>query len=246
MMNIYDCFSPTILIIYRYFQFSSGRSTTEQKATPGVLWSMYNNVATSLLLPTQGWVIYHIRRLALGYRAALLSRSSRRHGASGSHTASWSSVAMCEEGCWLLKPLRLQRVAPAYFQPNQLHRAEGWPSLLPGQLPLGRESVAEDCTAWARTAILFDPSVMVQTGGIPPVSPPLLQGFLFGSGLQVATTHFNSSSPSPAFTCILHAHDSIFSALTSIPVYIFPFITQTSLHLFYYKAPYHQQKAQKQ
>lgn len=88
MMNIYDCFSPTILIIYRYFQFSSSRSTTEGSASPGVLRRMHNNVATSLLPSTQGWVVYHIHRLALGCRAALLSRSSRRHGASGRHSVS--------------------------------------------------------------------------------------------------------------------------------------------------------------
>lgn len=39
-------------------------------------------------------------------------------------------------------------------------------------------------------------------------------------------------SSSPPFPSIFNAHDSIFSALPSIPVYIFPFITQTSLHLF--------------
>ena len=88
MMNIYDCFSPTILIIYRYFQFSSSRSTTEHSASPGVLRRMHNNVATNLLPSTQGWVVYHIRRLALGCRAALLSRSSRRHGASGRQSVS--------------------------------------------------------------------------------------------------------------------------------------------------------------
>lgn len=34
-----------------------------------------------------------------------------------------------------------------------------------------------------KDAIPSDPSVMVQTGGVPPVSPPLLQGFVFGLDL---------------------------------------------------------------
>lgn len=180
MMNIYDCFSPTILIIYRYFQFSSSRSTTEGSASPGVLRRMHNNVATSLLPSTQGWVVYHIHRLALGCRAALLSRSSRRHGASGRHRVSWSSAAACGEVRWLLQPLRLQHVAPAYPQPGLLCRAEGtarWPGPLPGLLPLRTESVAEAHTVWARTAILFHPSVMVQTGEVPPVWPLFFQAF---------------------------------------------------------------------
>lgn len=125
MMNIYDCFSPTILIIYRYFQFSSRRSTTECSASPGVLRRMHNNVATSLLPSAQGWVVYHFRRLALGCRAAPLSRSSRRHGASGRRSVSWSSAAACGEVHWLLQPLRLQRVAPAYPRPDLLCRGRG-------------------------------------------------------------------------------------------------------------------------
>lgn len=123
-MNIYACFSPTILIIYRYFQFSSSRSTTECSASPGVFRRMHNNVATSFLSYTHGWVIYHIHRLALGCRAALLSGISRRHGASGRHSVSGSSVECGEVHCLLL-PLRLQHLAPAYPQLDLLCRAEG-------------------------------------------------------------------------------------------------------------------------
>lgn len=153
MINIYDCFSPTILIIYRYFQFSSNRSTTERSASPGVLRRMHNSVAMSFLPSTQGWVVYHICRLALGCRAVLLSRSSRRNGASGSHGVTWSSTAACGEVHWLLQPLRLQCIASAHPHPDLLHRTEGTvrcPGPLPDLLLLRRESVAEACTACTR------------------------------------------------------------------------------------------------
>lgn len=86
MMNIYDCFSPTILIIYRYFQFSSSRSTTEHSASPGALRRMHNNTASSLLPSTQGHISYS--QSVLGCRAIVYSRCSRTHGASGRHSVS--------------------------------------------------------------------------------------------------------------------------------------------------------------
>lgn len=124
MMNIYDCFSPTILIIYRYFQFSSSRSTTEPRASPGVLKRMHNNVA-SRLLPSLGLGRISERRARIGMqsraarqqlREARCLRQPRRllelcAGRGGVH--------------WLLQPLRLQRVAPAHPQPEPRRWAEG-------------------------------------------------------------------------------------------------------------------------
>lgn len=96
MMNIYDCFPLTILIIYRYFQFSPSRSTPECSASPETLRRTHNNKASSPLPSTQDWVMYHILRLALGCRATPISRLSDRHSVSRISTVARGEVL------WLL------------------------------------------------------------------------------------------------------------------------------------------------
>lgn len=90
MMNIYDCFSPTILIIYRYFQFSASGSTTERRAAPGVLKRMHNNVASRLCLAGAG------PRLAVpgGHWDAEPRRSAGAPGATVPQAASLAPAAL--------------------------------------------------------------------------------------------------------------------------------------------------------
>lgn len=164
MMNIYGCFSPTILIIYKYFQFSSSRSTTACSASPETLRRTHNNTTSSSLLSTQDWVMYHICRFALGCSQHTVSRISERHS-SPEHllwpvdkwfgcSSPWGH-SMCS---WL---------PPA--------RSAMWSG--------GNSNVSWDPSRPAPTTILFDPSVTVQTAEAPSVSPHILQCFLFHLGL---------------------------------------------------------------
>lgn len=100
MMNIYDCFSPTILIIYRYFQFSSSGSTTERRASPGVLKGMHNNVASGLL----GWP--GLGRVSQHWDAEL-RRSAAAPGGAVPRAASLAPGALC-------RPCTTALAAPAF------------------------------------------------------------------------------------------------------------------------------------
>lgn len=160
MMNIYDCFSPTILIIYRYFQFSSSRSPTQRRASPGVLKRLHNNAVGRLL----GWlgpgrISQHRASIGMQGRAARQElREARCLRQPPRLPGLWAGLA---HGHWLLQPLRLQRCCscPRPAGAAALGRgAAGWPAPLPGLLPLRRSSVAGPHPAGARAAILFDPS----------------------------------------------------------------------------------------
>lgn len=121
MMNIYDCFSPTILIIYRYFQFPSSRSTTERRASPGVLKRMHNEVASGEG-PGSGRAVCHGGGRALGCGARQELRAAR---CLGQPRRLLELCAGPGEVHWLLQPLRLRRAAPAHPQPGPRRGAEG-------------------------------------------------------------------------------------------------------------------------
>lgn len=159
MMNIYDCFSPTILIIYRYFQFSSSRSTAERRASPGALERTPSGVA-SRLLPPLGPGRARQRRGSIGMQSRAARPRLREARCLGQPRRLLDLCAGLAAVHWLLQPLRLRRAAPAH--PRRW--AEGtprWPRRLPGLLALRRGSEAEAQAAGARAAIRFDPSVVV-------------------------------------------------------------------------------------
>lgn len=107
-MNIYDCFSPTILIIYRYFQFSSSRSPTERRASPGVLKRMHNNAAGRLLAWLgPGRISQH--RASIGLQGRAARRELREARCLRQPPRLPGLRAGPADGHWLLQPLRLQR-----------------------------------------------------------------------------------------------------------------------------------------
>lgn len=176
-MNIYDCFSPTILIIYRYFQFSASGSTTERRAAPGVLKRMHNNVASRLCLAGAG------PRLAVpgGHWDAEPRRSAGAPGATVPQAASlapaalgrpWRSAAAAFEAaacccCCCCSP----PAGAAGPSAGRGGRAAAGPAPAEG-------SAAAPRTAPARAAAPFDPNAVLQLERCVP----LLSGVLFGLG----------------------------------------------------------------
>lgn len=175
-MNIYDCFSPTILIIYRYFQFSSSGSTTERRAFPGVLKRMHNNVA-SRLLASLGLGRVSPCRAGIGMQSRAARQELREPRCL--RQPRWLLQPWAGLGEALLQPLRPRRAAAA--RPSG-GRGAG-PSAgrvagpRPGLLPL--RALRHRLAQRQQGLLLSDPNAVLQLEGCVP----LLSGVLFGLGL---------------------------------------------------------------
>lgn len=241
-MNIYDCFSPTILIIYRYFQFSSSRSPTECRASPGVLKRMHNNVA-SRLLASLGLGRISPWRASIGMQ----SRAARQE----------LPAARC-----LRRPRWLPELRAGLA--DGTGRSSLWgcdalllptPSRSRGAGPRARRGdpvPSRACCRWGgalwqgliqrEQGLLFSlmlPSVMVQTGGIRPFA---LRGFIWIRFVSGCHSLQQLVSPTPPFPSILNAWQYFFSPAKHPSLYIPIYHTNISAP-FYCTTPSNQQKA---